>query len=126
MAYSESLADRIRVALGPAARVTEIKMFGGLCFMVRGHMMCGVIGDELMLRVGTDGFKTALELKHTRPMDFTGRPSTGMIYVANAGCSTQRAVDAWVARGMEFNARLGEKKRSKKTRAPRFPRRNGK
>jgi TfoX/Sxy family transcriptional regulator of competence genes len=126
MAYDEALADRIRRALGPGARVTEIKMFGGLCFMVRGHMTCGVMGDELMLRVGVAGANAALELEHARPMDFTGRPMAGMIYVSREGCSTQRAVERWVARGMTFNATLGDKKRSKESQTPRFPRRKGK
>jgi hypothetical protein len=122
MAYSETLADRIRRALGPDASVREIKMFGGLCFMVRGHMTCGVIGDEMMLRVGKDGATAALQRKHARRMDFTGKPMPGMIYVARDGCSTQRAVDAWVARGLEFNATLGPRARTRKARKPRFPR----
>jgi TfoX/Sxy family transcriptional regulator of competence genes len=121
MAYDEALADRIRRALGPEVSVREIKMFGGLCFMVRGHMSCGVIGDEMMLRVGKDGEAAALARKHARQMDFTGRPMPGMIYVAREGCSTRRAVDKWVELGLAFNATLGPKVKARNRRPPRFP-----
>jgi TfoX/Sxy family transcriptional regulator of competence genes len=120
MAYDEPLADRVRHALGPNRRVTEIKMFGGLCLMVRGHMTCGVIGDELMLRVGPDLYAATLARKHARPMDFTGKPMPGMVYVSAEGCATTRAVKAWVDRALEFNETLPPKR--KKARNPRFPR----
>ena len=57
-------------------------MFGGLAFMIDGHMCCGIVGDDLMLRLGPDGAKTALERPHVREMDFTGRPMTAMVFVA--------------------------------------------
>jgi hypothetical protein len=119
MAYDEELADRIRRALGPDQRVTEIRMFGGLCFMVRGHMSCGVMKDEMMLRLGPEGVAAALKLKHARPMDFTGKPMRGMIYVAREGCSSQRDVAAWVKRGLAFNATLSDKVRRKRKPAKR-------
>ena len=119
MAYSEVLADRIRAALGPDQRVTEIRMFGGLCLMVRGHMACGVIGDQLMLRVGRDLYEAALARKHARPMDFTGKPMPGMIYVGRAGCATTRAVRTWVDIALAFNATLPPKTRSRRRRKPR-------
>jgi TfoX/Sxy family transcriptional regulator of competence genes len=118
MAYSEALADRIRTALGPDRRVTEIKMFGGLCLMVRGHMTCGVIGDELMLRVGRDLYESTLKKRHARPMDFTGKPMPGMIYVSAKGCETSRAVKAWVDRALEFNETLPPKTKKAKRRKP--------
>jgi hypothetical protein len=119
MAYDEALADRIRHALGPDARVTEIKMFGGLCFMVRGHMTCGVMGEEMMLRVGAERAQAALERKHARPMDFTGKPMVGMIYVARGGCSSQRDVNRWVELGLAHNRTLGDKVRRKRKPRPR-------
>jgi TfoX/Sxy family transcriptional regulator of competence genes len=114
MAYSEALADRIRQALGPDRRVTEIKMFGGLCLMVRGHMTCGVIGDELMLRVGPDLYESTLKRRHARPMNFTGKPMPGMIYVSAEGCSTTRAVKGWVDRALVFNETLPSKSKGPK------------
>jgi hypothetical protein len=72
-------------------------MFGGLTFMVRGHMCCGVVGDELMLRVGPDRYDEALERPHAREMDFTGRALKGMVYVGPKGVRDDASVVTWVA-----------------------------
>jgi TfoX N-terminal domain len=81
MAYDEDLADRVRAALPAAEAVTERQMFGGLAFMLGGHMFCGVVKDSLMVRLGPDAAEHALDQPHVRPMDFTGRPMKGMIFV---------------------------------------------
>jgi TfoX/Sxy family transcriptional regulator of competence genes len=81
MAYDEDLADRVRAALPAAEAVTERRMFGGLAFMLGGHMFCGVVKDSLMVRLGPDAAERALDQPHVRPMDFTGRPMKGMIFV---------------------------------------------
>ena len=78
MAYDEKLADRVRDILEGDPGVSERKMFGGLAFMVDGHMACGIAGDDLMLRLGAEGAEAALQKPHVRPMDFTGRPMKGM------------------------------------------------
>jgi TfoX/Sxy family transcriptional regulator of competence genes len=114
MPYSEALADRIRTALGPDRRVTEIKMFGGLCLMVRGHMTCGVIGDELMLRVGPNLYEPTLKKRYARPMDFTGKPMPGMVYISAEGCRTTRGVKSWVETALEFNETLPPKTKTRK------------
>jgi len=95
MAYDETLADRIREVLAETAEVTEQKMFGGLAFMVHGHMVCGVVRDDLMLRLGPDGAATALSRPHVRPMDFTGRAMKSMVYVEPAGTDGE-ALEDWV------------------------------
>ncbi len=110
MAYNEKLAERIRQRLSGRAEVTERKMFGGLAFMVRGHMCCGVGGDELMVRVGPDLYEAALKEKHAREMDFTGKPLRGMIYVAAPGLSSDKQLGGWVERGLQFVLTLPEKK----------------
>jgi TfoX N-terminal domain len=104
MAYDERLANRVRQALGRQQQTdfAEKRMFGGLAFMVRGHMCCGIVGSELMVRVGPEGYAEALAAPQAREMDFTGRPLTGMVYVEPAGFKTQRALDAWVGRGLAF------------------------
>jgi TfoX/Sxy family transcriptional regulator of competence genes len=109
MAYDEALADRIRDALAARADVTERKMFGGLAFMVGGNMCCGVMGSEAMLRLGEDGAETALDEPHTRPMDFTGRPMKGMVYVAAPGVEDAAAVRRWVDRAVAFAGSLPPK-----------------
>jgi TfoX/Sxy family transcriptional regulator of competence genes len=108
MAFDERLADRVRDALAGEEGVTERKMFGGLAFMVDGHMACGIVEDDLMLRLGTEGAEEALERDHVRPMDFTGRPMTGMVYVAPAGLRGP-ALRAWVGRAVAFARSLPPK-----------------
>lgn len=98
MAYDEQLADRIRAALAMTPDVSERKMFGGLAFLVAGHMACGLVGDDLMLRLGEDGADAALDEAHTRPMDLTGKPMKSMVYVAPAGTETDATLLAWVQR----------------------------
>ena len=90
MAYDEKVAERVRVVLGKRRQVVERKMFGGLAFMVNGHMCCGVLKDELMLRVGPDRYETVLKRKHAREMDFTGRALRGMVYVHPDGFRTKQ------------------------------------
>jgi TfoX/Sxy family transcriptional regulator of competence genes len=107
MAYDEALADRIRTTLRGRDDVVEKKMFGGLTFMVGGRMACGVIHDDLMVRVGADGHEAALAEPHTRPMDFTGRPSRGMVYVAPAGVASDADLARWVDRAVRSVAAEG-------------------
>lgn len=96
MAYDETLAERIRDCLFEVGGVSERKMFGGVCFMVEGHMACGIVGDDLMLRLGEEGADRALGQPHVRPMDFTGRPMQTMVYVAPAGTATRRELAGWI------------------------------
>ena len=96
MAYSEELADRIRDLLVDRGELTERKMFGGIAFMLNGNMACGVLGDELMARVGKDQGDAALAEPHTRPMDFTGKPMKGTVYVEPAGIETEEQLAGWV------------------------------
>ncbi|MBM3943243.1 MAG: TfoX/Sxy family protein [SAR202 cluster bacterium] len=102
MAYSEALAERVRQAVSNQPAVTERKMFGGLAFMHAGNMFCGVLGDQLMVRVGPDAYDAALAQPHARPMDFTGRPMRGMVYVAPQGCRSAADLEQWVQQGLAF------------------------
>jgi hypothetical protein len=108
MAFDEKLAARVRIALG-AERASEKKMMGGLCFMVRGHMCAGIATNLLMVRVGAEAYERTLKLKHAAPMDLTGKPVRGFVFVRPEGSATQRAVDAWVKRGLNFVAVLPKK-----------------
>lgn len=109
MAYDEAVAKRVRRALGNAPELVEKRMFGGIAFMVRGNMCCGVIGDRLMLRVGPKGYETALSRPHARAMDFTGRPMKGLVYVEPAGFASPRDLKTWIDRAMEFALSLPAK-----------------
>ncbi|MCB9665537.1 MAG: TfoX/Sxy family protein [Alphaproteobacteria bacterium] len=101
MAYDEDLAERVRRSLhAQHGDHVEKKMFGGVCFMVGGHMTCGILRDEMMVRVGKEAHEAALARPHAREMDFTGRSLKGMVYVAPEGLDAQRDLDAWVAAGL--------------------------
>jgi TfoX/Sxy family transcriptional regulator of competence genes len=107
--YDETLAARIRVVLGDRTDVVEKKMFGGLCFMVGGAMCCGLTKSDFMVRVGADQYDDALAQPHARPMDFTGKPLAGMVYVAPEGLRTRSALAKWVGRGVSFVSSLPPK-----------------
>ena len=96
VAYDVHLADRIRSILKSAGEFSERKMFGGLAFMVNGHMCCGVLKTDLVLRLTPDAADTALREPHTRPMDFTGKPMKSMIFVSPIGTDSDQALAAWV------------------------------
>ena len=109
MAYDEKTAKRIRAVLSTRRGVTEQKMFGGVAFMINGHMACGVIDERLVLRLGEDGAALALNRKHTSPMDFTGKPLRTMVYVDPAGFRTAAALRRWVDDAVAFARTLPAK-----------------
>ena len=109
MAFSEELALRVRQSLGDQTGVTERKMFGGLCFMVRGNMLGGVMGDEIIVRVGAERYEDALKQPHSREMDFTGRPMRGFVVVASEGIVSDERLNEWVQRGVQFATSLPPK-----------------
>ena len=111
MAYSERLASRIREILAEDGDVDERKMFGGIAFMLDGHMCCGVTRDDLMLRLGPEGAERALKEPHVRPMDFTGRPMKGYVFVATPGLKTEAKLRRWLQLARGFVRTLPAKQR---------------
>ena len=114
MAFDEALADRIRDALAPRQEVSERRMFGGIAFMIAGNMACGVIGDDLMVRLGAEDAEKALAEPHVRPMDFTGKPMKTAIYVDPEGTADDAALAAWVEAGADFAASLPPKRKQQR------------
>ena len=110
MAFDESLAERIRLVLADAPGLFERLMFGGIAFMVSGHMACGVIGDELLLRLGPEGADGALGRPHVRPMDFTGRPMRSMVLVGPEALRDDADLEGWLRAGLAFVATLPPKR----------------
>jgi TfoX/Sxy family transcriptional regulator of competence genes len=102
MAFDDGLAKRVRDVLADVPDVTERRMFGGLAFVVGGHMACGIVGADLMLRLGEAGADAALDRPHVRPMDFTGRPMRTMVYIAAEGIVADSALKGWVERSVEY------------------------
>lgn len=109
MPYDETLADRVRDALAAQPGIREQKMFGGLCYLLDGNMAVGVESARLMVRVGRDAYEDALAQPHARPMDFTGRPMRGFVWVDAAGIGDDRALRRWIQRGLDFAGSLPPK-----------------
>jgi hypothetical protein len=99
MAYDERLAERIRRMFEARQDVVERRMFGGLAFLYGGRMCCGIVGRDLMVRVADDEFEVVMRERHVRPMDFTGKPLRGFVYVSPPGFRTTAALRTWLARG---------------------------
>ncbi len=102
MAYDERLAIRIRAALGDLTDVVEKKMFGGIAFMVSGSMAVGIVGEDLMARVGDERYEQALSRPHARPMNFTGRPMKGFVFVGAKGIATTALLRKWITEAVAF------------------------
>ena len=109
MAYDEGLAQRIRELLDDRRGVTEKKMFGGLAFLIHGNMCVGVVKEDLLVRVGAETHEEALGRPHARPMDFTGRPMRGFVFVAAEGLDSDAALGEWVRRGVAIAETLPKK-----------------
>jgi len=109
MSYDESLASRVREILSSVAGFSEKKMFGGLCFLIHGNMCCGVLQDELVLRLDPKRAQALLSGPHTRPMDFTGRPMKGFVFVEAGGLATDRQLRDRVSMAREFAQSLPRK-----------------
>lgn len=109
MAFDPGLAQRIRETLGDRPGLSERRMFGGLAFMLHGHMFVGVLGSTLMARVGAERHHDALAVAHVREMDFTGRPMKGYVYVDPPGLVEDKGLQAWVEWCAAFVATLPPK-----------------
>lgn len=106
MAYDERLAIRVRALLKGRRALVEKRMFGGLAYMANGKMFAGILNADLVVRVGPDGHQAALKERHTRPMDFTGKPMKGYVYVGPGGTRTAAQLRAWLTRGLAFASGL--------------------
>ncbi len=110
MAYDEFLADRIRQQLKEKHVVfSELKMMGGLCFKVDNKMLCGIhidkkFGDSLLMaRIGQSVYENELKKPECLPMDFTGRPMKGYIFVTPEGFDSDTDLAYWIDLCLAFN-----------------------
>jgi TfoX/Sxy family transcriptional regulator of competence genes len=109
VAYDEALAERIRELIALRGDVTERKMFGGIVWMLAGNMACGVLDDELIVRLGPEEGERALGEPHTRPFDFTGRPTKGIVCIAPDATAEGKVLAAWVEEALAFAGSLPPK-----------------
>jgi len=116
MPFDEDLAERVRRSF--AARVVhfdEKRMMGGLCFMVDGKMCVGISDDRLMVRLDPDEYDKALGRKGCVPMDFTGRPMRGFVFVTPAGTASHGDLELWIELALNFNPRAKASPRKPRT-----------
>ena len=109
MAHNEELAERMRAMLKNRSGVVEKKMFGGIGFLVNGNMACGVNKQDLIVRLSEDEFEKALEQTPVRVFDMTGRPMKGWIMVSAGGYKSDKALQGWIDKGIEFALTLPHK-----------------
>jgi TfoX/Sxy family transcriptional regulator of competence genes len=108
MAYNNKLAERIRFQLD-GIPIVEKKMFGGVGFLVNGNMACGVNKDDLIVRVDPERHAALLKKPHVRPFDMTGRPMKGWLVVEGDGTKTDKQLNTWIKKGIEFALTLPPK-----------------
>jgi len=112
MAYSEYLAERVRLRLQNVGPLEEKKMMGGLIFMLHNKMCVGVDSDKqtgkdrLMVRVGKLPYEALLQKKGSKEMHFTGKPMRGFLFIDPEGFDREEDLDFWVGKAIEFNAML--------------------
>jgi TfoX/Sxy family transcriptional regulator of competence genes len=109
MAFDEQLVRRIRTHLGKRPGLSEKKMFGGIAFLMKGNMCCGVHRDALMVRLDPADTDRVLAEPHTRVFDLTGRPMKGWILVEPEGLATGPQLGKWVDRAAQYAGSLPAK-----------------
>lgn len=115
MAFSENLADRLRVVLATQEDLVEKKMMGGLTFMVNGKMCVGIVKGDLMVRLNPDLHDEVIEMNGCREMDFTGKPMKGYVFVSPEAIESEKELTYWVNLGLDYNSiAKAAKKKSKK------------
>jgi hypothetical protein len=119
MAYDEYMADRIRQVFDNQGIGYETKkMFGGLCFMLNNKMCCGILRikakgtDVLMARIGPDAYDKAIQKKAVMPMDFTGRPMRGYVFVTFEGIDDDEDLEYWLNLCLAFNPLAKQSKKA--------------
>lgn len=108
MPHDPRLAERMRQALAPRGDLVEKRMFGGVCWMWRGHMLCGVESGRCLFRVGKDLEADALRQPGARRMDFTGRPMRGFVWV-DADEAVKAGLSTWIERAARYVGSLPAK-----------------
>ncbi|MEP7122594.1 MAG: TfoX/Sxy family protein [Byssovorax sp.] len=107
MAYDLQLAARVLSALADhpsldPGQITEKKMFGGISYLVDGAMAVGVLQDHLVIRTTPEQGEELLKEPYVRPMDFTGKPMKGWLYVDAPAVETEEAMRRWVDRATKL------------------------
>lgn len=111
MAYDEGLAQRIRELIedNTEYQYNEKKMFGGICYLLNGNMACGILNEDLIVRVGAEKYEDYLKKPHTRKFDITGKPMKGWVMITYKGLESDKDLLKWVRLGVDFALSLPPK-----------------
>ncbi len=111
MAFDEELANRLREVLAGERGLTEKRMFGGLAFLINGHMAVSASGQGgLLVRVDPGATAALVRRPHVRPFEMRGREMDGWLRVDPQGARTKRQLEAWARRGVAYARSLPPKK----------------
>ena len=102
MAYDEKIHERIKKIISMWEGTTDKKMFGGVCYLLNGNMICGVYKDKLILRLGKEEAEKALRNKHNFPFDITGKPMKGWVMVEKKGFQTDEMLQELIDKAKKF------------------------
>ncbi len=114
MAYNEKLAALTREIISKTHKITEEKkMFGGLCFMVNNKMCVGVEQERMMVRLDPAKYDEVMEMEGCHPMNFTGKPMKGYVFVDATALTTQKKLTHWIQLALDYNAVARASKKKK-------------
>ncbi len=102
MTYDKGLAQRVHEILEEEPGFDEKKMFGGICFLLFGNMVCGIIKDDLIVRVGASNYDAALKMPHAKKFDLTGKAMTGWVMVLSTSLDSDEELSDWVQKAVLF------------------------
>ena len=109
MAYDENLAERIRKLLADQPGCTEKKTFGGLSFLLQGNVACGVLKDDMIVRIEPSQHDSAIANPHVRTFDYTGRPMKGWIMIGPNALASDEDLKEWALKGVQYALSLPPK-----------------
>ncbi len=102
MPYNPEIDDRIRKVVCRWKNTDAKKMFGGVCHLLNGNMVCGVYKDYLILRLGEKASAVALKQAHTKPFDITGKAMKGWVMIEGRGFSDDAQLRTWLNKAKDF------------------------
>ena len=108
--------QQLRETITIREKIDDLEKMGGLCFLVNGKMCVGVEKERLMARIDPDIYEKALDRKGCLPMDFTGRPMRGFVFIKAEGLASDRDLASWLDLALEFNPRAVSSKKTKRNR----------
>ena len=116
MAYNTNLEEKIDTAAKRWQNLEKKKMFGGVCYLLKGNMAFGIWKDFLIVRLDKEEGEKSLKDRHVQPFDITGKPMAGWIMVKEAGWKGQARLDKWIKAGKDHALSLPQKTVKAKTR----------